>query len=176
MFVAADAKYNSGIFHFHKEKGRDAAPDQISLNLKVDDKVLKSIITSLYYPAGPYEFSVISADILGQVYEQFIGKVIRLTAGHRRSSRISPPFARPEEIYYTPSYIVDFMVSRTLNPLLAGKLLGNSQSYAYLILPAVWLVLDQRLPPPFELVFQFYTNNEFRKRPSFLTLAYRSYS
>jgi hypothetical protein len=76
LFVAADAKYNSGIFHFRKEKGRDEAPDQISLNLKVDDKVLKSIITNLYYPAGPYEFSVISADILGQVYEQFIGKVI----------------------------------------------------------------------------------------------------
>lgn len=34
----------------------------------------------LYYPESPYEFSVLSADILGNVYEQFLGKVIRLTA------------------------------------------------------------------------------------------------
>jgi hypothetical protein len=40
-------------------------------------------IGSLYYPDCPYEFSVLPADILGQVYEQFLGKVIRLTAGHQ---------------------------------------------------------------------------------------------
>lgn len=121
LFVAADARYNSGIFHFRKEKGRDEAPDQISLGLKVDDKVLKSIISNLYYPAGPYEFSVISADILGQVYEQFIGKVIGLTAGHKAIVEDKPAVRKSGGVYYTPSYIVDFMVSRTLNPLLAGK-------------------------------------------------------
>jgi type I restriction-modification system DNA methylase subunit len=121
LFVAADAKYNSGIFHFRKEKGRDEVPDQISLNLKVDDTVLKSIIANLYYPVGPYEFSVISADILGQVYEQFIGKVIRLTRGHKAVVEDKPAVRKAGGIYYTPSYIVDFMVSRTLNPLLAGK-------------------------------------------------------
>lgn len=121
LFVAADAKYNSGIFHFRKEKGRDEAPDQISLNLKVDDKVLKSIIGSLYYPAGPYEFSVISADILGQVYEQFIGKVIRLTTGHKAVVEDKPAVRKAGGVYYTPSYIVDFMVSRTLSPLLKGN-------------------------------------------------------
>jgi hypothetical protein len=30
-----------------------------------------------------HEFSVMPADVLGQVYEQFLGKVIRLTAGHQ---------------------------------------------------------------------------------------------
>jgi predicted type IV restriction endonuclease len=121
LFVAADARYNSGIFHFRKEKGRDEAPDQISLGLKVDDKVLKSIISNLYYPAGPYEFSVISADILGQVYEQFIGKVIRLTTSHKAIVEDKPAVRKSGGVYYTPSYIVDFMVSRTLNPSLAGK-------------------------------------------------------
>jgi hypothetical protein len=33
----------------------------------------------LYYPESPYEFT---ADILGSVYERFLGKVITLTAGH----------------------------------------------------------------------------------------------
>ena len=39
-----------GYIPFSQEKGRDEAPDQISLNLKVDDKLLRTIITSLYYP------------------------------------------------------------------------------------------------------------------------------
>ena len=47
------------------------------------NKPLKDIIGNLYYPDSPYEFSVMPADVLGQVYEQFLGKVIRLTAGHQ---------------------------------------------------------------------------------------------
>lgn len=108
LFVSADAKYNSGIFHFQKEKGRDEAQDEISLNLLVDDKVLKPIISGLYYPTGPYEFSVISADILGQVYEQFIGKVIRLTPGHKAVVEDKPAVRKAGGIYYTPSYVVEF--------------------------------------------------------------------
>ena len=45
-------------------------------------------IGSLYYPDCPYEFSVLPADILGQVYEQFLGKVIRLTAGHQAKVKV----------------------------------------------------------------------------------------
>ena len=47
-------------------------------------------IGSLYYPDCPYEFSVLPADILGQVYEQFLGKVIRLTAGHQAKVEEKP--------------------------------------------------------------------------------------
>lgn len=83
LYGIADDKYNSGIFHFKQEKERAEAPDELTLKLKIDDKVLKDIIRRLYYPESPYEFSVLGADILGTVYEQFLGKVIRLTAGHR---------------------------------------------------------------------------------------------
>jgi hypothetical protein len=54
--------------------------DRLTPGLAVDDKALKEIIRNLYYPDSPYELSVLPADILGQVYEQFLGKVIRLTA------------------------------------------------------------------------------------------------
>jgi hypothetical protein len=80
-FQNADEIYNSGLFHFRDEKGRAEPPDTLTLSLQIDDKPLKDIITNLYYPECPYEFSVLPADILGQVYEQFLGKVIRLTAG-----------------------------------------------------------------------------------------------
>lgn len=79
LFSQADDRYNSGLFHFQKEKDRHEEPDKLTPNISIDDKPIKDIIRRLYYPESPYEFSVLSADILGQVYEQFLGKVIRLT-------------------------------------------------------------------------------------------------
>jgi hypothetical protein len=82
LFRAADARYNSGLFHFSKEKSQAEEPDTLTPNLALDDKTLKDIIAHLYYPDSPYEFSVLPADILGSVYERFLGKTIRLTDGH----------------------------------------------------------------------------------------------
>jgi len=121
LFRLADDKYNSGLFHFSKETGRDL-PDQMTLGLEIDDKPLKDIIKGLYYPDCPYEFSVISSDILGQVYEQFLGKVIRLTDGHRAVVEDKPEVKKAGGVYYTPTYIVDYIVKNTV-----GKLLGDSE-------------------------------------------------
>ncbi|HYY94559.1 MAG TPA: type I restriction enzyme HsdR N-terminal domain-containing protein, partial [Pyrinomonadaceae bacterium] len=82
LFYRADERYNSGLFHFQPERGRAEAPDEWTLRLSIDDATLREIIKSLYYP-NPYEFSVLPADILGQVYERFLGKVIRLTSAHQ---------------------------------------------------------------------------------------------
>jgi predicted type IV restriction endonuclease len=121
VFRRADDRYNSGLFHFHPEKGRAEAPDEVSLGLNIDDKVLKDIISRLYYPDSPYEFSVLPADILGQVYEQFLGKVIRLTPGHQAKVEDKPEVKKAGGVYYTPTYIVDYIVQHTVGKLLEGK-------------------------------------------------------
>jgi len=121
MFQHADERYNSGIFHFQKEKDREEAPDGLTLGLKIDDKPLQEIIRNLYYPDSPYEFSVLPADILGQVYEQFLGKVIRLTAGHRAVVEDKPEVKKAGGVYYTPTYIVDYIVKNTVGKLLESK-------------------------------------------------------
>ncbi len=120
LFRQADDRYNSGLFHFAKETGREP-PDELTLSLKLDDKVLKEIIQGLYYPESPYEFSVLPAEILGQVYEQFLGKVIRLTAGHRAKVEEKPEVRKAGGVYYTPTYIVDYIVKNTVGKLLEGK-------------------------------------------------------
>lgn len=79
LFDRADKRYNSGLFHFEREKGRPGLPDELTPRLSIDDKVLKDIFKRLYYPDCPYEFSVLPAEILGHVYERFLGSVIRLT-------------------------------------------------------------------------------------------------
>jgi len=89
--------------------------------LKIDDKVLKTIIQSLYYPKSPYEFSVLGVEILGNVYEQFLGKVIRLTAGHQAKVETKPEVKKAGGVYYTPQYIVDYIVKNTVGRLVEGK-------------------------------------------------------
>lgn len=121
LFQSADERYNSGLFHFQAEKGRPEAPDTLTPGLTVDDKPLKEIFKKLYYPDSPYEFSVLSADILGQVYEQFLGKVIRLTPGHKAIVEDKPEVKKAGGVYYTPTYIVDYIVKQTVGKLLEGK-------------------------------------------------------
>ncbi len=120
VFRQADSRYNSGLFHFSEEKGRFTPQDELTLRLAIDDKALKEIISGLYYPA-PYVFREIPADILGQVYERFLGKVIRLTAGHQAKVEEKPEVRKAGGVYYTPTYIVDYIVKNTVGKLLEGK-------------------------------------------------------
>jgi hypothetical protein len=125
FFQQADARYNSGLFHFKAEKDQAEAPDGLTPGLTIDDKPLKDILANLYYPESPYEFSVLPADILGQVYEQFLGKVIRLTTGHRAVVEDKPEVKKAGGVYYTPTYIVEYIVKHTLGQLLEDKHPGD---------------------------------------------------
>ncbi|HEV8328314.1 MAG TPA: DNA methyltransferase [Nitrospiraceae bacterium] len=121
IYEQADDRYNSGLFHFHPEKDRAESPDDLTPRLKIDDKVLKDILGRLYYPQSPYEFSVFPTEILGQVYEQFLGKVIRLTAGHQAKVEEKPEVKKAGGVYYTPAYIVEYIVKHTVGALCEGK-------------------------------------------------------
>ena len=107
LFAEADERYNSGIFHFQEERERREAPDSLTTALIIDDATLKEIIQDLYFPDSPYVFSEIPAEILGQVYEQFLGKVIRLEEGRKAIVEDKPAVRKAGGVYYTPSYIVE---------------------------------------------------------------------
>jgi hypothetical protein len=121
LFKQADMRYNSGLFHFQGEEDREEAPDTLTLGLSIDDKLLRDLIKGMYYPDSPYEFSVLPADILGHVYEQFLGKVIRLTPGHQAKIEEKPEVRKAGGVYYTPTYIVDYIVRQTVGRLVEGK-------------------------------------------------------
>ena len=121
LFHKADGRYNSGLFYFTAERDRGEPPDETTLALAIDDKPLKDILKSLYFPESPYEFSVLPAEILGQVYEQFLGKVIRLMKGGQAKVDEKPEVRKAGGVYYTPAYIVDYIVQNTVGKLLEGK-------------------------------------------------------
>ena len=112
-FKEADSKYNSGLFNFKK--------DTLSAGLALDNKVIKNILNELYYPISPYEFSVLSVEILGSAYEQFLGKQIRLTGGHKAVIEEKPEVRKAGGVYYTPQYIVEYIVKNTVGKLTGGK-------------------------------------------------------
>ena len=118
----ADQKYNSGLFHFQKEAGVSEEPDRISPKLAVDDKVFKQILQGLYFEHGsPYHFGVLPVEILGTVYERFLGSVIRLTPGHQAKVEEKPEVRKAGGVYYTPNYIVEYIVKHTVAKQIEGR-------------------------------------------------------
>ena len=113
LFHIADQKYNSGLFDFRKDK--------ISNGITLDNKIIKSIISELYYPLCPYEFSVLSVEIMGSAYEQFLGKQISLSKSGRATIEEKPEVRKAGGVYYTPQYIVDYIVKNTVGKLVENK-------------------------------------------------------
>ena len=108
LFLEADSRFNAGLF-----KNDDALN-----SLQILDKTLITIIAELYYPACQYEFSVLPVEILGSIYERFLGKVIRFKRrtknGHSVEIIEKPEVQKAGGVYYTPSYIVDYIVRQTI--------------------------------------------------------------
>ena len=112
-FKQADDKYNSGLFDFKKDK--------LSQTLSINNKTLKTIINELYYPVCPYEFSVLSVEILGSAYEQFLGKTITINNKGKAVIELKPEVRKAGGVYYTPQYIVDYIVQNTIGKLIENK-------------------------------------------------------
>lgn len=107
----ADAFYDSGLFRLL---------DDARLGIRISDAVLQGIIAELYYPQSPYTFAVVETEVLGEIYEQFLGEVITVDTGAVQI--VSKPEVRESGgVVPTPRYVVDAIVDRTLRPMLAGK-------------------------------------------------------
>lgn len=96
----ADKRYNSGIF---KER---------NIINELDKNILKNIITDLYYPNSPYDFTVISSNILGEIYEVFISETLIVKNNEVILQAKKENLNRA--IVTTPYDVVKFMVSKSL--------------------------------------------------------------
>ncbi len=120
LFRIADDKYNSGLFHFKNEKENTAPEDKITGKLHLDNKTLKTIINSLYAPQCDYLFNVLPVEILGSAYEQFLGSEI-VIKGSRAVIEEKPEVRKAGGVFYTPQYIVNYIVSKTVGEKCKGK-------------------------------------------------------
>jgi len=118
LFVHFDDAYNSKIFSKH-------LCDQVDIS----DAVLSRILDGLYNTEDgsiQYDFSLIDADILGNIYEQYLGHILKKT--EKRTKLTESKAKRKEEgIYYTPSYVVDYIVRNTVGELIKNKKIDVSK-------------------------------------------------
>ncbi|MFN0069218.1 MAG: N-6 DNA methylase, partial [Limisphaerales bacterium] len=91
-----------------------------SEELAVGDEWLAGFIGDLSDEETPYLFDVIPVEILGTIYERFLGKVVR---PHGRGITVEekPEVRKAGGVYYTPRYIVDYIVEQTVGKLVAGQ-------------------------------------------------------
>jgi len=121
LFHRAGQRYNSELFHFRHGVSRPEEPDELAPGIRVGDDALARILRRLCRPESPYEFSVLPAAILGQVYEQFLGQVITLNDARQADILLKPEVRKAGGVYYTPAPIVDFILDNTLTPLLKDR-------------------------------------------------------
>lgn len=93
--------------------------DKIIEKIKIDNYVLEDVIIKLNkYPDGKYiDFSEIPIDILGQIYEKYLA--LSLQIKEEGSTRIlqeksTKAIRKKTGIYYTPKYIVHFIIENTI--------------------------------------------------------------
>ena len=102
LFSKKNDEYDSGIFAAH-----------YSESLTIENEALETIIEESYInPNGLiYDFSAIDADILGTIYENYLA-YIQKKVWDKESKQKSK--RKAHGIYYTPTYIVNYIVKNTL--------------------------------------------------------------
>jgi type I restriction-modification system DNA methylase subunit len=108
--------YNSGLFAISKDNDCD--------KITINGGIIKKLINYLYISKNGgyvYNFEWISADILGQVYEQYLGKILEQTKSGRAKLKNGQAHRKEQGIYYTPTYIVDYIVKNTVGELSKNK-------------------------------------------------------
>ena len=94
--------------------------DHLCEKIPYDSPIIAEIIDGLYPPKSPYNFAVIGVELLGTIYEKYLGKTIRLTE-KRVKVEEKPEVRKAGGVYYTPKWVVSYIVENTVGKLIDGK-------------------------------------------------------
>jgi len=119
LFFNLNVNYNGLLFKPH-----------FSEKLTLDDKVLNETIQDMCYPKSPFQFDVIEPEILGRIYEKFLGSKIRLTDSHRAKVEEKEEVRHAGGVYYTPQFIVDYIVKETVGKKLTQSDTGRTSTHS----------------------------------------------
>ena len=120
IFSKYNSVYNSGLFAINQDNDCDT--------IKIDGTIIKKLLGHLYESTDKtyiYDFDWIDADVLGQVYEQYLGIILAQTKTGKAQLKDGQAHRKEQGIYYTPTYVVDYIVKNTLGELLKNKKLNT---------------------------------------------------
>lgn len=103
LFARLNQFYNGSVFESRPELE----------GVTVSNAAVRSVLYHLLPENSPYNFAVLPIEILGTIYERFLGRVVR-TTDHRVKIESKPEVRKAGGIYYTPQYIVDYIVQNTV--------------------------------------------------------------
>lgn len=103
LFEELDKTYNGSIFIKREELDK----------AHVSNKTILEVLKNFLPENSRYNFKVIPVEILGTIYEQFLGKVV-VTSDKRAKIDYKPEVRKAGGVYYTPDYIVNYIVEKTV--------------------------------------------------------------
>jgi len=129
IFRDFDGYYDSDLFAHH-----------LSDKVFIEGTTIEHIIGGLYeIPSGManYDFSIIDADVLGAVYEQYLGHVAAIVKQRAREAQARMDLGIPtneiyeitakkqrrkeQGIYYTPKFVTNYIVKETVGRFLEER-------------------------------------------------------
>lgn len=108
-FREADRKYNAGLFNH-------ALTEEIITN---NSSAFWTIIKQLYFPESTYSFVVFASDILGNIYEIFLGEQLKIT--NEGITLEKKPEHIDRDIVTTPTFIIQDILRETVAKHCEGK-------------------------------------------------------
>jgi type I restriction-modification system DNA methylase subunit len=109
-FRRLDAIYNGQLFREH-----------FSERLHVSDGLFQRLVESLYYPFSPYRFDAFGPELLGAIYERFLGRQIEISEDRQVSVEDKPEVRHAGGVYYTPQWVVEHIVREAVAPVVEDK-------------------------------------------------------
>lgn len=120
-------RYNGGLFHFDFSQANDQVEYRANYFLerfKLSDAVLAPVLDKLArFEGSPIDYSFLGVRQLGSIYEGLLEyRVVIEDAPNGRVHLENDKGDRKSTgSYYTPDYIVKYIVSHTLKPILEGR-------------------------------------------------------
>lgn len=108
-----DSIYNGIVFKPH--------PLIDSANFQPAGVAFAEICDELTDEHSPYNFNSIPVEILGRIYERFLGKIVQSTASNKVRIVQKEEVRKAGGVYYTPDYIVSYMVEQALSALASTR-------------------------------------------------------
>ena len=118
-FIEADNKYNAGLFN-HPLAGKI---------IENSSSAFWKIIKQLYFPESTYSFSVFASDILGNIYEIFLGEQLVIRNGQVALEKKPEHFER--DIVTTPTFVIRDILKKTVSKYCENKTDEQILNYSF---------------------------------------------
>ncbi len=102
--------------HLNGEIFKATLPEQLQWDATLSKLLAEIILDGL----EAYSFFKMPVELLGSIYERYLGKTLRI-AGRGIKLEDKPEVRKAGGVYYTPKYVVDYIVEQTVGQLVEGK-------------------------------------------------------